>query len=380
MKNVAGFDIALSNVVDIENPNDPQNPFTTLATFVFADDKPNSNKQAIPYDEFPSITATAIGMPIKIRFTGAGAADHAGSVPIGVIRSMEEKTLPDNTHQLIATATLWAEEFPEEVQYIKKAFADGEAPGISFELGYKDSITEKGIQWIKNVVTLAATFVKNPAYGTRTRLLALAADQMGGMMTCDNFAAMVAREAIMCGLALTDVIDSLEKLSGESETDTSMASASTDEGGNQMEEELQQAKALAASLSSEIEALKAQITDRDSAIEAAKGEIAQLKQAALIDSRTRKFVESGFTLEADAEKADKKKALWASLSDEQFDEYLSDLVAAKAAAAPAQPANSALAAIAQASSKSAMPKPEVQEADITNLKSAMRELARPYSA
>lgn len=469
MSDKTGFEIALSEI--FEEPSDnPSHPFITIARFIFADDKPNENGMAVDFSEFENIKRTAIGMPVKMLFTGAGVSSHPGSTPIGVIRGMTQETLPDNSHRLIADAVLWPEEFPDEVSYLKTAFAEGKAPGISYELGYKDSITKNGIKWLKNVITLAATFVKNPAYGTRTPLLALAADA-----TLENFATTIIETAKRMGISLEDLIDQLETMSGDTEdtmpeddmqeTEAAVWSAayendlpdscfayiepggkkdssgkttprslrhlpykdksgkidlphlrnalarvsqtdipasakaaakaklqaaakkvgvgqasSNDEGGNQMEEELQQAKAEAASLGAEIEALKAQLLEKDAAYQTAQDEIKSLKQAALIDSRTRKFVEAGFTLEADAEKVEKKKTLWASLTDDQFEEYIADMVSAKTSASPAVSTSPALAAIAHASAQNSMPRLEIKETDIISLVEESRRLARPYSA
>ena len=348
LTNIAGFDIALSAVFDVPGTND--HPFMTIARFIFADDRPNGNKQVVAYSEFPNVIKTAIGMPVKMRYLedDDDVGDHAESIPIGVIQKMEEQTANDGSHQLVAEAVLWHEEFPEEVQYLREAFAEGKAPGISYELGYNDSQTVSGLQFIRNVVTLAATFVKHPAYGKRTQLLALAED---------------------------------ENASNESKP--------VEKGGYNMEEELKQAieeakqsTALASSLASEIEALKAQNAEKDQALATAQEEISAMKLANLIDTRTRLVVEAGLTLEANAEKAERKKALWASLTEEQFTEYLSDLVAAKQSAVAAAPIAPGTAALALASLQTTVvPRLEtaVEQGNYDNLKDAMRSLARPNS-
>lgn len=365
----AKFDVVISSIVDV--PKQEDHPFISIATFILADDKPNGNKQAVDYSEFDNIRRTAINMPVKMNFLGSDIADHAGSIPIGVIRSIEEVELSDGSHQLIAEAALWKEEYPEEISFLKTKFEEGDAPGVSYELGYAESETKGGVQWIKKVVTLAATFVKHPAYEGRTKLLAFASSEV----TPDVLASAVMDVVTAKQLDFSEVI---QKLQAQIENPDG---ESSDEGGNQMEE-LEQQKALAASLQTQIDDLTTQLADKDKVIGERDDEIKGLKFAALIDSRTRKFVEAGFTLEADAEKAEKKKALWASLNDEQFDEYLGDLVEAKKAAAPAAPASTALAAIAQASLGSAMPRPQsvvAEGTDLGALKSAMRGLARPNS-
>jgi hypothetical protein len=378
----AGFNFIISSIMDVPGIDDTH-PFITVARFVFADDKPNANNQVVDYSEFDNIKNSAVGMPVKMKFTGSGVGEHEGSVPIGTIQSMEEITNTDGSHQLVAQAMLWKEEFPEEVQYLKDTFAAGDAPGISYELGYADSETKNGLQFIKRIVTLAATFVKHPAYGTRTRLLALAAMEV---VTAQDIAEATVQAAKSTNIPLSDVIDILGTLKGSSENpvieDPMKIGESSEEGGNQMEEELQQAKAMAASLSAEIEALKALIDQKDAEILGTQEEIKGLKLAALVDSRTRRVVEAGLTLEADAEKAEKKKALWASLTDEQFEEYLDDLVTAKKSATPAAAAMDvkALAAVARASTQgNAIPKIESEEKDFNSLKDAIRNIARPNS-
>ena len=386
MEKKVGYNISISEIQDVPNP-DPERSFITNAKFILADDKPNENGQAIHVEEFPGIIASAIGMPVKMNFTGYGVANHGGSVPIGHIKNVEQIQLPTGVNQLIAEATLWNEEFPDEISYLKTSFAEGEAPGISYEMGYKDSQTISGIQWLKKVITLAATFVRNPAYGTRTHLLALAASDMA-TMTCDTFAAMVVREAALCGLVIQDVIDALEAIVGpdmEDGMDTSNASTNNEKGGNLMtEEELTQLRAEAATKQSEIDALMVQLTDANNTVSTLQGELDAMKVAAISDNRIRQYTDAGFTLEADAEKAEKKKNLFVSLHEDQWTEYLADLIAAKATVTtpvvPVTPDNPTLVALAEATRRNAIPKLEMADEDKTGLKDAMRRIARPYSA
>jgi len=166
---------------------------------------------------------------------------------------------------------------------------------------------------------------------------------------------------------------------------------SDNEGGNEMEEELK--KELTA-VKAELEALKAEkataaeqsasltqtIADKDAEITRVNEEKASLveenanlKLAALTEVRTQRMVAAGFPLEANAEKAEKKKAVWASFSDDQFDTYLADLVAAK----PKKETQKAEASMTDLQ----MPRLSVVEGtEYSSLKNAMRELARPHSA
>jgi hypothetical protein len=336
------FEVALSALID-------NNPFQTIATFVFADDKPNQNRQGIPFSEFERIAKSAIGMPVKMKFTGYGTGNHEGSIPIGVIQNMEIKTISDDFHQLVAQAALWNGEYPEEIAWLKKAFADGKAPGISYEINYNEFDTIDSVQWLKNSFTGAATFVETPAYGTRTALIALAS-------TTDK---QTLEEGI---LAIA------EKLSAP-------------KGGNSVDEKELEAlkserdnfKAEAATKQQEIESLTTKIGEKETELETLKTENTNLKTAALVDSRLREYQSAGFTLEAEASEA--KKTLFASFNDEQWTSYLADLVAIKAAAAKAAPAgNQALASL----KVNNIPKPEdATLVDFNSLRSGLRSLARP---
>lgn len=336
------------------------NPFQTIATFVFADDKPNQNKQGLPFSEFERVAKSAIGMPVKMRFTGYGTGNHEGSIPIGVIQDMEIKTISDDYHQLIAKAALWNDEYPEEVAWLKKAYAEGRAPGVSYEINYKDFTFIDNVQWIKESYTGAATFVQTPAYGTRTALIALAS-------TTDT------PELEKGILAIA------QKLGLKTEP----------EGGNRVDEkelealkgERETLKAEAASKQQEIEGLTKNIEDLGKEIETLKTENSTLKQTALVDSRLRDYSAAGFTLEAEAEKADSKKSLFASFSDDQWTAYLSDLTAVKAAAAKAAPAEPPAGGVAMASLRAPqIPKPEdTTPIDVNSLRAGLRGLARPNS-
>lgn len=350
---IAGFNISISEILDV--PDRDGHPFITKAKFILADDKPNANGQAIRVEEFPGIIASAIGMPVKMNFNGVGVANHGGSVPIGHIQEIQHVQAENGTNQLVATAMLWNDEYPEEVDFLKTSFAEGKAPGISYEMGYKDSDTIDGVQWLKKVITLAATFVKDPAYGSRTHLLALA--------SLDD------KERNEEIIALADKI----KLDSE-------PIIITDKGGNLMEEELAQARAEAASKQAEIEALMTQLEEANANTASLQSELDSIKAAAIIDGRVRQYADAGFALEADAEKADKKKTFFASLNDEQWEEYLAELVAVKGAipAAPVTTPSPAELKLAEASINNAIPRLELDESQ-TNLKDAMRAIARPYS-
>lgn len=343
------FERAISEIIQEAKDG---HPFLTVAKFIFTDDKPNSNNQAISVDEFDSIIASAVGMPIKMRFDGAGATKHPGSIPIGVIRAMEKKVAADGSNQLIAEAVLWNDEYPDEVAYLKETFADGKAPGVSWELGYKSSIIESGVTWLKNVITRAATFVKSPAYGTRTALLALAS-----MNDPEDIKISI--------LALAEELtkDKLPPVGNKGGKQ-----GMTEEEIKKLQEDLKKAQA-------ETETLKTQVTEKDKVIKANEEESAKLKKEALIATRVQKYSEAGFKLDTDTAKADKKKEMFVVLQDDQFEEYIADL---KEAAKPKQPSTPAQLALASASAQN-FPKPDTSDGDL-NLKEFMRGLARPNFA
>lgn len=290
--------------------SDFTNPFLTVIKFIFADDKPNANKQAIPYEEFGALAQSAIGMPIKIRFLGKGIGNHTGSIPIGHIRDMTEAT-DDGTHQLVAEGVLYNDEYPDVVDFLKEAFASGDAPGLSWELTYSDSIIEKGITWLKGVIARAATFVKNPAYGTRTALLALASDKTLSDEDIEK-----------------EVVGMAHEIEGQHQ-------------GGKSDMELEQALA-------RIKDLEAQLAEKDTALVAAKteAETVRTEAAALktandellskvgtfektekVATRTKQIVDAGVPLPSDEQELAKKQESWAAMSEELFVTYVSDLTA-----------------------------------------------------
>jgi len=290
---------------EILNPN----PYLKYIKFIFADDKPNLNNQAIPYEEFANLRESAIGMPIKMRFLGkkGGAGNHSGSIPIGHIQGVAEATLEDGTHQLIAEGAIYADEYPEIVEYLEEAFAENDAPGISWEIAYKESIIEKGIQILKGVIARAATFVKHPAYGRRTALLALASD------------ASLTEEEMEQQVVSLFSKEPEEIQGGTNNVDLEQAIA-----------EIEKLRAELADKATEIETLS-QTANRVEGLETTVAElttkITQFETAVLVEDRTRKAVEAGIVLDTDAEKLAAKQGLWAAMSEELFESYVSDIAA-----------------------------------------------------
>lgn len=310
---------ALADILEVPNsgPDSEINPYLTVARFVFADDKGattstgNGNLQGIELEDFDTVIKTSLHMPVKMRLMGDTVGSHSGSYVIGHIIDM---TKEDN--KLVAQAVLYREEYPEEVTFLKEAFAEGKAPGISYEIAYGDSVIKNGVEWLKNMFTTAATFVKSPAYGSRTALLALASAKDEG-----------------------EFIQTMKTLVAQAEGIENDDPIPSNKGGTNVDE-LEKAQKEAEAFKAEAETRTAEISRLTEALEAKDVEIASLNTTVstlqgekLMETRVRKFTEAGFMLEADAEKADKKKSFWLTLSDEGFDEYLDDLVSAKAMAA-----------------------------------------------
>lgn len=327
----------------LEIPNDGAgkgvNPFLTVARFIFADDGGNENNQGIEVEDFDEVAESAINMPVKMNFSGTRVENHLGSYVVGHITEMKKSTAESGANQLEATAVLYKDEYPEEVTYLRESFASGEAPGVSYEIAYEDSVIKDGIQWIKKLVTCAATFVRTPAYGKRTALLALASAK-----TDSEF---------------NDTLISLAAQAEEIENPTP-----SNEGGNNVDElekakaELDTVKAEAETKTAEVARLIEELNARDETISTLNDNIATAERERTLESRIRKMSEAGFSLEADAEKATKKKEFLVSFSDEAFDEYVSDLVAAKSMAAKTEPTNRT-----DASVRTQVPRLEIPELD-----------------
>lgn len=152
-----------------------KHPFQTNVQFILTDFKPNKNKQAIPESEATNIIATAVGMPVKIRFNGIGAQGHAGSRPIGPItRAWVEDD------KILAEATVWNREFSDIDLFLKTANAEQKTIGTSWELFFQTETKDSDdVSWLSDIVFAATTIVDNPAYGKdRTRIFAISEDMM----------------------------------------------------------------------------------------------------------------------------------------------------------------------------------------------------------
>lgn len=318
-------------------PDSWKHPSLSHIKVVFCDDQPNSNNQGVEYEDFEQVKKSAIGTPVKMRFLGTTAGGHHGSIPIGHIRDMYEEEV-ENVHRLIADVVLYAEEYPDEVEYLAHKWTEaqagmGEAPGVSFEMSYKDSVIKNGVQWIKNIITRAATFVRNPAYGNRTAILAWASDKS---ISDEEFNATI--QAFI------------------SET----SPKNTTEGGNnRMEEELKTLKAefealkketaeTLATKDEEIKTLTTQVSTLTTESSEKDTVIAEYKGKELVGERTAVLAEAGITIEVKPERISK-------MDEDEFTQYVEDLKAVMAAGKP-KGGNAAAGKLALASASSRLPR------------------------
>lgn len=316
-----------------------EHPFLARAKFVFADDRGAKTSTSLPglmqgieAEDFDEVIKSAIGIPVKMYLSGDDLGNHVGAYVIGHITDMEKVVAEDGTNQLLAEAVIYKNEFPEEVEYLKSAMADEKPPGISYELDYDDSLIKNGVEWLKKIVAMAATFVRNPAYGRRTSLLALASAK-----TEEEF---------------ETILNSLKK---EKEADNP-----NDKGGKIVEKELEEAKsalaeakAAAETKSARIKELEELLAGKDNEIKTLNETLDGINQERLFESRIKKLAEVGISFEAEAEKAPKKKAFYLSLDDEAFEEYLHDITEIKSASEP----ESGDRKVVLASLKTDIPKP-----------------------
>jgi hypothetical protein len=168
LANFNGYVYAVANTVEQNG-----HPLQTKISFVLTDFQPNINKQAVPKSEADNIIATAIGMPVKINFNGLSEGGHTRAVPVGPITSAKLDTIEDRD-VILADAILWKHEYEEIDDYLKSSTAENKRVGTSWELYYKESEDVDGIEWLHGIVMAGTAIVKDPAYGDRTPILAIA--------------------------------------------------------------------------------------------------------------------------------------------------------------------------------------------------------------
>ena len=264
------------------------NPTLSLMEFIFTDDKPNANKQGIPESAFANIINTGTLMPIKMS-EGGISPGHAGTLPLGVISSLEKKPAEDR-NLIVGKAALWSKERPEDVQMIKEAYAAGKPLNISWEVLYTETeVDENGITWLIDPTVRAATFVGVPAYDGRTHLISVASKD----------------------LKIEENMNELETKLADAETKKTEA-----------ETKLAKAESDVTKLTSDLATANAELTSlRDFK---AKTEQAQA-EAALLSSRLAKFAEAGLTYKP--EEVDAKKAMWLKMDEEAFNYMVSEMKA-----------------------------------------------------
>lgn len=310
MKKFTNFESAIAEITDVPSEGF-SHPFLTKIKFIFADNRGNANNQGIEEEDFDAIIQSSIHMPIKIRYTHAGAGGHDMAIPIGHITTMA-KTVAEDRSELVGEALLYNEEFPDEIEYLKEKHAEGQAPGISWELSYQDSVVKNGINWLKGAITRAATFVKFPAYGSRTTLLAIAERQNDA-----------------------EFIEALQTLINEWASDKDGINPDDKGGIDVNEEELKELQTKLAEALARVADLEGQLTESNTKLEEATATITTLseenttfKRTALLNERTAKLVEAGIKVETDQDKLAQKQEIWLAMSPEIFDAYVSDIAAA----------------------------------------------------
>jgi hypothetical protein len=168
MGNIATFESFIKVTASVENP------LQTLLEFCLTDFKPNANKEAVSESEIESILKSSLNMPIKIFFDGSEQG-HDKAYPIGTIDAVWFD-LAEN--RIMARATVWRDEFPDEDKHLREMFVNGETIGTSWEIYYKSSQEINGIKVLSGCLFAATCIVKNPAYGDRTSIITLAEENI----------------------------------------------------------------------------------------------------------------------------------------------------------------------------------------------------------
>lgn len=348
----------ISSIEDIPT-NNKNNPYITVAKFIYADNKPNGNKQAIPTDELEGTAKSLVGMPVKMAFTGLGVAEHAGSIPIGHVTKAEVQKVSEDLYQISAEASLWKEEFPDAIEWLQQKYKSGEAPGISLEAIYdsRTSFMENGVQWLKNVVATAATFVKSPAYGRRTALLALAS----------------LKDDQKLNDAIITMASKIVEEAKDQDNKGGITQDMTDKEKLELEQALASAKKEAEEASKELSTVQASLKAFEEENKSLKEKVSTLETQIFTEERVGKYIAAGFKLPEGKEGED-KKAVFASFNDAQFDIYLADLVAARPKSSPSNGAQ------VLASLGAGVPRPDVdnnvEPLDFARLKTDISSLGR----
>jgi len=307
------FTTAIAELADIDG--EYEHPLLTRIKFILTTNEPytlstsqKNMKQGIKEEDFNDVIRTGVGMPIKMRYLRKSVGNHLGSIPIGHISKIEKIDMENGIKALAAEGVLYTSEYPEEIDYLKVAYAAKEAPGISYEIRHdaNKSIIENGVEWIKDLITQAATIVRSPAYGNRTAILALASNKE---------------------LSTDELNEELLSL---------ITPKDADKGGKPMEEkdekEIARLTALAAEkekalgdTTTELDKVRGELKTALDDLAAANTRNGELEHSIKIEARARSYAEAGLTFDEDAEKAKTKKELLAKMDDEVFATYIADL-------------------------------------------------------
>lgn len=142
--------------------------------FILTDDEPNINKQKVPEEEFDNLIKSGFYAPLKMAYNEMKDG-HEDAFPLGPITHLTR-----HKNQIKCIAALWSRERPEDVEYIKNAFAEKLPLNISWEILYQDSfIDDDGIENLTGTSLRAATLVGLPAYAGRTPVVAVASKKKG---------------------------------------------------------------------------------------------------------------------------------------------------------------------------------------------------------
>lgn len=359
---------ALASIAMAEDVGEYRNPALRYVSFIYCDDQPNGNNQGVEYDDFDAIAESAINTPIKMRYLGRSVGNHVGSIPIGHITKMEKAHGDDGRNILYAHGIVYADEFPGEVDWLEEKMAsaskeEGEPPYVSYEMHY-DSVEKKnGIDWLKGVYSKAVAFVRNPAYGTRTALLALASN---AELNDEEFS------------------DGLIAIAND------IRPKNTDKGGNITVEDKEREE-----FEAKIKALEEKVTDLTTQNEALttanaslttaneelttkvsdhETKLAEAAKKDLIVTRTQALADAGVRMESDPTKLAEKQEVWASMPEETFTLYIDTIKDALKDVKPARP--SLGTAYASATLPKIIPANDDTPASATDLKSRFRGYAR----
>jgi len=255
--------------------------------FIFTDDQPNDNKQAVAQTEYASIIDTGVHKPFK-KATGDALSDnHNPVIPIGTIVEMSQE---GNT--VIGLAAVWEPEFPEEAASIREAHEKGERLDVSWELFYEDSThDDTGVEWLQGVSTRAVALVGQPAYDGRTPVLAVATKQ--DKQEGDK------------NMELEKALERVKELEGAN----AVLESGMVEAKASLEELLE--------LKTEVETL------REFKIKVEEDEA----RSALVSKRMKKFSEAGIEMTDEEFEAAADK--WLSMDDDAFEFILTQLVSQK---------------------------------------------------